>query len=150
MISEEGEKVSFNKTFNPKNAGGNVEKWLIDCEYSMRSTLKHTLLESFHDYAKTERIKWVIKWPGQIVLCIASLYWTTEVAESISNATVQKYADKCTSELMKVVDLVRGKLSKLDRKTLSALIVLDVHARDVVQELASQGVSSETDFEWMS
>ncbi len=49
-----------------------------------------------------------------------------------------------------VVNKVRGKLSKLERKTLSALIVVDVHARDVAAELAAQGVSSETDFEWMS
>lgn len=49
-----------------------------------------------------------------------------------------------------VVNKVRGKLSKLERKTLSALIVVDVHARDVATELAAQGVSSETDFEWMS
>lgn len=49
-----------------------------------------------------------------------------------------------------VVNKVRGKLSKLERKTLSALIVVDVHARDVATELANQGVSSETDFEWMS
>ena len=49
-----------------------------------------------------------------------------------------------------VVNKVRGKLSKLERKTLSALIVVDVHARDVATELATQGVSSETDFEWMS
>ncbi len=51
---------------------------------------------------------------------------------------------------VQVVNKVRGKLSKLERKTLSALIVVDVHARDVATELAAQGVSSETDFEWMS
>lgn len=45
---------------------------------------------------------------------------------------------------------MRGKLSKLERKTLSALIVVDVHARDVVAELATQGVTHASDFEWMS
>lgn len=51
---------------------------------------------------------------------------------------------------MQVVNRVRGELSKLERKTLSALIVIDVHARDVTAELARQGVTSETDFEWIS
>lgn len=38
---------------------------------------------------------------------------------------------------IQVVNKVRGQLSKLDRKTLSALIVIDVHARDVITELAA-------------
>ena len=50
----------------------------------------------------------------------------------------------------KVVNKVRGKLSKLERKTLSALIVIDVHARDVAVELGNSNISGETDFEWMS
>lgn len=45
---------------------------------------------------------------------------------------------------------MRGQLNKLDRKTLSALIVVDVHARDVAAELASAGVTSEADFAWAS
>jgi hypothetical protein len=45
---------------------------------------------------------------------------------------------------------VRGQLSKLERKTLSALIVVDVHARDVVQQLAQDRVAAPTDFSWMS
>ena len=51
---------------------------------------------------------------------------------------------------MQVVNKVRGKLSKLERKTLSALIVIDVHARDVAVELGNSNISSESDFEWMS
>lgn len=45
---------------------------------------------------------------------------------------------------------VRGQLSQLERKVLSALIVVDVHARDVAAELASKGVTSETDFDFVS
>ena len=51
---------------------------------------------------------------------------------------------------MQVVNKVRGRLSKLERKTLSALIVIDVHARDVAVELGNSNISSESDFEWMS
>ena len=43
MISEEGEKVPFKKSFNPKDSMGNVERWLIECEAAMRESLKDTL-----------------------------------------------------------------------------------------------------------
>jgi dynein heavy chain len=49
-----------------------------------------------------------------------------------------------------VVNKVRGKLSSLERKVLSALIVIDVHARDVASELAAKGVGSEADFDFLS
>jgi len=37
-----------------------------------------------------------------------------------------------------------------DRLTLGALITLDVHARDVVQQLVDANVTHTTDFEWAS
>ena len=64
--------------------------------------------------------------------------------------SVQEYADACTDELYSIVDKVRGKLPRLDRATLSSLIVVDVHARETVQNLATQGVSNKSDFAWMS
>lgn len=42
-------------------------------------------------------------------------------------------------DLLDLTDLVRGKLSAQDSTTLGALITVDVHARDVVQELVDAG-----------
>lgn len=42
-------------------------------------------------------------------------------------------------------------MTSLERKTLSALIVIDVHARDVVNELANdRDLIGENDFSWTS
>lgn len=49
-----------------------------------------------------------------------------------------------------IVDLVRGSLKNQTRISLSALITLDVHCRDVVDELANNNVSHDTDFKWLS
>jgi len=45
--------------------------------------------------------------------------------------------------------MVREKLPDLLRLTLSGLIVIEVHARDVVENLARMRIMSADDFEWI-
>ena len=46
------------------------------------------------------------------------------------------------------VMLVRGELTALERATIGALVVLDVHGRDVVQEMVKDHVAMVSDFSW--
>ena len=48
------------------------------------------------------------------------------------------------------MQLVRGRLSKMQRNVLSALIVIEVHAKDVAAKLVEENVSSVHAFEWIS
>lgn len=52
--------------------------------------------------------------------------------------------------VLSIIHQVRGQLSKLERKTIGALIVIDVHARDVCKILAESNVTDEQDFDWIS
>ena len=53
-------------------------------------------------------------------------------------------------ELLVTVSLVRGELTQLERATIGALVVVDVHARDVVQSMADHAVAHEKEFKWLS
>jgi hypothetical protein len=77
MLSEEGEKLSLKTTFNPKAAGGNVEKWFIEAEAAMRETVRDVTRKSFDAHAVSKRIDWVLQWPGQVLnspfMCVLHL-----------------------------------------------------------------------------
>ena len=108
--------------------------------------------ESLVDYTKTPRGEWVKLWPGQSVLAVAQCYWTTYVHEAIraGQDKMKEYLATNNDQIDQIVAIVRGKLAKQNRTTLAALIVLDVHARDVLVSLVEEGVSSENDFSWLS
>jgi len=49
-----------------------------------------------------------------------------------------------------MINLVRSKLEPLQRTAMGSLIVLDVHARTVVQNMIKTRVSHINDFDWSS
>ena len=115
-------------------------------------TLMQVIGEALDDYVKSPRGDWVKKWPGQAVLCASQNYWTTYVHEALREGgdAMQKYLEVNNKQIDQIVFMVRGKLSKQNRTTLQALIVLDVHSRDVLVQLVKEGISSENDFKWLS
>jgi dynein heavy chain len=61
-----------------------------------------------------------------------------------------KYHKQQLGELDELRELVRGELTDNARETLKALIVIEVHARDVVINLIDEKVMDVNDFEWIS
>eukprot|EP01107_Rhizomastix_libera_P011726 TRINITY_DN2935_c0_g1_i3.p1 TRINITY_DN2935_c0_g1~~TRINITY_DN2935_c0_g1_i3.p1 ORF type:complete len:3350 (-),score=861.62 TRINITY_DN2935_c0_g1_i3:62-10111(-) len=152
MNSAEKEQVSFLKSFYPS---GNVENWLKEVEVQMRISLHHSIRESIVDYTKIPRTQWVQKWPGQCVLAGSHIFWTTNVENALRMgkegvAAVHKSLLSQLSDLSQMVRGELGDLSSLSRMTLGALIVMDIHQRDVVATLKDQGVDNEQAFEWIS
>ncbi|KAL2653371.1 hypothetical protein R1flu_021499 [Riccia fluitans] len=121
----------------------------VQVEDAMRTSLQDVCRRAYEAYPISDRVQWIVDWPGQIVLAVSQMYWTQEVTESIRKSTLSLYEQKCTTQLQAVVSKVRGKLTSLERKTICALIVIDVHGRDVVKDLADSSVSDETEFDWI-
>ncbi|XP_053190892.1 dynein axonemal heavy chain 3 [Scomber japonicus] len=150
MISSEKETVPFTEKICPAQAKGMVEKWLLQVENMMLRSVQHVIHKGVIQYAEVPRKEWVLQWPGQVVICASSIFWTTEVSEAIQTNSLPAYVDKCNAQISDIVELVRGKLPGGARMTLGALTVIDVHARDVVFKLAEDHISSLNDFAWIS
>ncbi|KAG7492071.1 hypothetical protein MATL_G00010690 [Megalops atlanticus] len=150
MISSEKETVPFIEKIYPAQAKGMVEKWLLQVENTMLKSVRAVIHDGVNEYAQAPRKKWVLQWPGQVVICASSIFWTSEVSEAIQTNTLPEYLEKSNAQIADIVDLVRGKLPGGARITLGALTVIDVHARDVVAKLADDGISSLNDFQWTS
>jgi dynein heavy chain, axonemal len=51
-------------------------------------------------------------------------------------------------QLTQLIELVRGNLDSVRRKIIVALVTTDVHARDIVENLVKEQISSVQDFLW--
>lgn len=150
MISAEGENVPFVSKIVPADAKGMVEKWLMQVQLLLIESMKSICEASLRAYAEMERPDWILTWPGQIVQCVNCIFWTSEATEAINNDELAAFVDKCTVQIEQSVELVRSALPPCNQITVEALIVIDVHGRDIIKQLNQLNITSVADFSWIS
>ncbi|MBZ3886078.1 Dynein heavy chain 1, axonemal [Sciurus carolinensis] len=148
MYSAEGEEVQLTTSIYPSS---NVEDWLREVEHSMKASVRTFIERAILAYPTMHRTQWVLNWPGQVTIAGCQTFWTMEVAQALEAFNLRTHLfPKLSQQLSDLVALVRGKLSRMQRAVLSALIVIEVHAKDVVKKLIEEDVISVNDFEWIS
>ncbi|KAM3865367.1 dynein axonemal heavy chain 6 [Diretmus argenteus] len=151
MVSPEGEEVRLTKGLK---ARGNVEDWLGKVEKAMFYSLRRLSKDAIADYQMKSREEWVVAGhPSQVVLTISQMMWCRDVESCLEGdhdhfAALQEFEHTNINRLNALAALVRGHLSTLHRNIITALITIDVHARDIVTDLVRQKVDSSSDFEW--
>lgn len=152
MTSGEQETINFVTKVSTAEARGSVEKWLLQVEEQMLGAVRNEITLSFEDYKKISRPKWIVKWPQMVVLCISQVFWALDVHECLMGKNAMKeFFKQLQTDLTDIVALIRSKdLSNLNRNTIKSLIVIDVHAKDVVEDLLKKNVCSLDDFDWLA
>ncbi|XP_029367943.1 dynein heavy chain 6, axonemal [Echeneis naucrates] len=151
MVSPEGEKVGLTEGLK---AQGNVEDWLCKVEEAMFSSLKHLSKAAIVDYGMKSREEWVVAgYPSQVVLTISQMMWCRDMDACLEGdhdhfAALQGFESINFDRLNALAALVRGQLPTLHRNIITALITIDVHARDIVTDLVRQKVDTRSNFEW--
>eukprot|EP00392_Amoebophrya_sp_AT5.2_P006221 g6231.t1 len=132
MKSTDGEVVPFVEPMATREKA--VETWMTEVELNMKEAVRLAMENAVMTYPETPRKD----------------YWTDETEESFGEGTVAAHAANLGKQILDLVMLVRGGLTKAQRTSIGALVVLDVHAKDVVEKFVEEGVNDEEAFEWIS
>jgi dynein heavy chain len=73
-----------------------------------------------------------------------------EIMKGKNSQGLKEFLDFSDKQLKNMIKLVRGKLDNLQRTAMGALIVLDVHAIEVVRNMIAARVENINDFPWTS
>ena len=156
--SIEGERVELARTL--KARGLSVEVWMKTLDEYMTVTVQRKIREAYSRYydeqaqSENDRMAWVLNHLSQAVAVVDQITWT-EATEMALNDLLQDnpfamedHAEERKQQLGQLTELIRGRLTRNQRRTLVALITQDVHSRDIVDELCRSTVQSPFAFVW--
>lgn len=128
-----------------------VEEWMNEVEKMMKLTLKKMMIGCLNDKDKNERLSWIQSWPSQLVHASNMVVWTDncEIAVQAGQESLKQLFKRETDKLLNLVEIVRLDLSESSRISISSLVVLDVHNKDVIDSLINNRIKSVNDFEWL-
>jgi dynein heavy chain len=102
------------------------------------------------------RIKWMYDYQGMVVLATNQVWWTWEVEDVFKKVQkgnkmgMKNYSKQLQNQLEEVVVEIRSNISKNDRKKLNSVLIIDVHARDIIDGFVRDSILDARDFEWES
>uniref|UniRef100_A0A8D0HBM0 Dynein axonemal heavy chain 10 n=1 Tax=Sphenodon punctatus TaxID=8508 RepID=A0A8D0HBM0_SPHPU len=154
MISAEGEVMEFRKAIA---AEGRVEIWMTAVLVEMRRTNRLITKESIFRYCEDRsRVDWMLMYEGMMVLAANQVWWTWEVEDIFQKVkkgekqAMKNYAKKMHQQIDSLVTRITKPLSNNDRKKYNTVLIIDVHARDIVDTFVRDSIMEAREFEWES
>jgi len=153
MKSDEDEEFSFREFIKIEKP---VERWMQLTDFEMQATLKKIMKEATFAYATQERILWVYSQLGMVAIAGTQIWWTWRVEDVFNKVrhgdkhAMKVEGAKQTQDLNDLITAIRGDLVKTQRMKVNTLIIVDVHARDIVDRFIRDSILDAREFEWES
>ncbi|KAE8635010.1 hypothetical protein XENTR_v10002490 [Xenopus tropicalis] len=154
MVSAEGEVMPFRQVVA---AEGRVEDWMTTVLQEMRRTNRLITKEAIFRYCEDKsRVDWMLLYQGMVVLAGNQVWWTWEVEDVFRKVkkgekqALKNYAKKMHQQIDELVTRITKPLSKNDRKKYNTVLIIDVHARDIVDIFVRDSIMDAREFEWES
>ena len=158
MTSPEDESIKLESTVK---VDSQVDQWLEDLRECVKRTLKGIFYRAgsqFNTKKSEKLIGYVNDNPGQVLLTLCQITWTTEVTAALSSAdpaanlaNLKKLKGTYKNKVRSYVELVEkpGLLFR-NRLKLIALITIEEHNREIIDKLQAAKVTNVNDFMWQS
>ncbi|KAM4746443.1 dynein axonemal heavy chain 10 [Anableps anableps] len=154
MVSAEGEVMEFR---NPVPVEGRVEEWMMAVLQEMRRTNRLITKEAIFRYCEDRiRVEWMLLYQGMVVLAANQVWWTWEVQDVFQKVkkgekhALKNYAEKMHRQIDELVTRITQPLKKNDRRKINTVLIIDVHARDIVDSFVDNSIMDAQEFEWES
>ncbi|KAM3661462.1 dynein axonemal heavy chain 10 [Ammospiza maritima maritima] len=154
MISAEGEVMEFRQDVH---AVGRVENWMTVVLEEMRRSNRRLTKEAIYRYCEDRsRVDWMLLFQGMMVLAANQVWWTWEVEDVFRKVKMGEkqamkiYAKKMHKQIDDLVTRIMMPLSKNDRKKYNTVLIIDVHARDIIDVFVRDSILQAQEFEWES
>ena len=143
MVSQEGEQVVLS---DPVFTVGPVEDWLNVLEAAMMTTVKDIIRKCSVEACEPldfDLLGFIGRYPAQVSLLGIQFRWTREAEEALYRArhtgdrkALPDARKRFEGLLVELTELTQdSQLSKLDRRNIETLITIQMHQRDVFDEL---------------
>eukprot|EP00062_Callorhinchus_milii_P021625 gi/632978548/ref/XP_007905975.1/ PREDICTED: dynein heavy chain 10, axonemal [Callorhinchus milii] len=154
MLSAEAEVMEFRQAVLPE---GRVEDWMTLVLQQMKKTNRRITKEAIFQYGeKKTRNDWMLDYQGMVILAATQVWWTWEVEDVFRKAkkgekqALKLYAKKMHRQIDDLVTRITEPLSRNNRKKYNTVLIIDVHARDIVDTFVRDSIMDVREFEWES
>ena len=134
-------------------ARGQVEQWLVNLEITMFDTVKLCLKKALSEYNQENFMEWMDKQYGQIALVVVQVMFTNNIEAALISEEekcekLEEYYEELKKDLVSLADHVKKQMMEYKRNVAVALIIILVHARDILAVLLGSNHVTINNFEW--